>query len=623
MPLLRLSARGLSDLHRSGELVNSLAHNYRSAHQRWPSPAERHSWGESLPALADVLRRADLDDVEVLVERRLPLTSLRVDALLAGSHPTTGRPSYVVVELKQWSAATLAPRTGDLCRVPGVDTDLLHPVLQVRGYCDYLRDFTSVLSDEHDTVVGIAYLHNAAEQDIEELHQLTDAGARLFTMTTAGGLVEYLRTRLAPLSGASEAEDLLTSPAVPGRQLMRMAAREIINGDRFTLLDEQRVVVSDVKRAVDQSRRSDRKEVIVVSGGPGSGKSLIALHLMGVLGRSGRTAVHATGSKSFTTTLKHVVRESNGRLPSLFQYFISFTTAERNGLDVLICDEAHRIRQTRGGPGESTRFRSDRTQLEQLIDAARVPVFLLDEHQVVRPGEMGSVRSITEAAHARGCLVRHINLNEQFRCGGSRAYEHWVLRLLGLLRGGPVRWQATDDYELHIADTPRELEDHLRKQHEAGYTARMTAGFCWPWSEPRADGSLVDDVVIGDWRRPWNLKSESAKRGAPASSLWATESGGFGQIGCIYTAQGFEYAWNGTILGPDLVWRGDGWRAVRAASRDGSVSKASPAEFADLIRNTYKVLLTRGLTGTVLHSTDPETLAMLRTLVPPFADGHR
>jgi hypothetical protein len=229
---------------------------------------------------------------------------------------------------------------------------------------------------------------------------------------------------------------------------------------------------------------------------------------------------------------------------------------------------------------------------------------------------MGSVATIDEAAHARECIVRHVDLDNQFRCGGSRAYEHWVLRLLGLEPGGPIRWRSEEDFELRVADSPEEMESYLRIRQESGYTSRMTAGFCWQWSDPQTDGSLVDDVIIGAWHRPWNLRGEQPVGGAPVSSLWATDPSGFGQIGCIYTAQGFEYAWNGVIFGPDLVWRGNEWRAGREASRDHTVKKAAPVAFDLLIRNTYKVLLTRGLAGTVLYSTDPETRAMLASLVP-------
>jgi energy-coupling factor transporter ATP-binding protein EcfA2 len=614
-----MSARALFDrCSGGGFLFERLAQKYRSLLFQNPSPSERRSWENSLPALAEVLCDAGLDDIDVLIEHRLPLTSLRADVVLAGSHPATGSPSYVIVELKQWSEAHLVPGTDNLCLVAGMHNrpPTLHPVAQVRRYCDYLQDFTSVLSDQEDAVAGVAYLHNAVDQNVSELLRLPDASAQLFTDTSRGELIKYLRTRLSALDGSPEGDSLLASPHAPGRQLMRAAAAELIDGGEFLLMDEQEVAARLVKRAADLSRQSDQKEVIVISGGPGSGKSIIALHLMGHLGRNGRSVVHATGSKSFTTTLRHVVGTRNGRIPKLFRYFFDFTNAERNGLDVLICDEAHRIRQRPERQGPDAGHRSGRSQVEELIDAARVPVFLLDEHQVVRPGEMGRVETIDEAAHARGCIVRHVDLNSQFRCGGSRAYENWVLRLLSLEPGGPIRWQPEENFGLLVAESPEEMESYLRGRQESGYTSRMTAGFCWRWSDPRIDGSLVDDVVIGEWRKPWNLRGEKPVGGAPVSSLWATDPSGFGQIGCIYTAQGFEYAWNGVIFGPDLVWRGNGWRAVPGGSKDYSVKKTTTEAFGHLIRNTYKVLLTRGLAGTVLYSTDPETRAMLASLVP-------
>ena len=215
--------------------------------------------------------------------------------------------------------------------------------------------------------------------------------------------------------------------------------------------------------------------------------------------------------------------------------------------------------------------------------------------------------------------MRKISLDDQFRCGGSEVYLDWVQRLLGLTAGGPVPWPGDPAFRVQVADHPQELEAVLRSQLSAGYGARMTAGFCWPWSEPRPDGSLVPDVVIGDWSRPWNLRSERAVGGAPPSSLWATDPAGFGQVGCVYTAQGFEYDWNGVIIGPDLVWRDRGWVANRTASKDPdfrSRTKVTDLEFERLIRNVYKVLLTRGMIGTVICSPDGQTRAMLRSLVP-------
>jgi hypothetical protein len=247
---------------------------------------------------------------------------------------------------------------------------------------------------------------------------------------------------------------------------------------------------------------------------------------------------------------------------------------------------------------------------------ARVPVFLLDEHQRVRPGEIGTVHELEAVAQRLGIEVVRVDLDGQFRAGGSALYDTWVRRLLGLEPGGPLPWNHGDDrYAVRIADSPSALEQALGQQLARGFGARMTAGFCWDWSD--ADGDrLVNDVRIGDWHRPWNVKGERRVGDAPASQLWATDPNGFSQVGCVYTAQGFEYDWNGVIFGPDLVWRAGAWVARPEASADTMVTRrCTPQEFDRLVRHVYKVLLTRGMVGTVLYSTDQETQAFLAGLV--------
>jgi hypothetical protein len=586
-----------------------------------PSDSERRSWRNSLPVLARDLRDAGLDDVEVLLEYRLPLSSKRADVVLAGVHPTTHRPSYVVVELKQWSSARRWEGSETLVDVDGARyRPVLHPSLQVAGYVHYMRDFVAVLSEQDDAISGVAYLHNASDSGVGELRgaaAITEA--RMFTAQRRGDFQHYLRSRLAAEPGIEAADLLLSSAIAPSRQLLTVAAREIQDREQFVLLDEQRVAFELVLAAVEEARRSDRKTVVVVAGGPGSGKSVIALSLLGELARQGRAVLHATGSKSFTHTLRQVAGKGSSDVKSLFKYFNSFTTAEKNSLEVLIMDEAHRLRTTSVNryTAKVVRERA-RPQVEELLDAARVPVFLLDQFQVVRPGEMGSVPEIEEHARARGLTIRHVDLNAQYRSGGSDAYLDWVLRLLGLRGSGPVPWRDETYFSVDVVDSPIELESRLTGHLDRGQGARMTAGFCWPWSDPRPEGALVPDVAIDGWSRPWNLKSERSVGGAPPSSLWATDPAGFGQVGCVYTAQGFEYDWNGVILGPDLVWRSGRWVSRREFNKDPDFrSRASvdDATFDRLVRHVYKVLLTRGMVGTLLYSTDEETRAMLRGFV--------
>jgi uncharacterized protein len=619
--LLRHSAAGLAALVHDGTIGVRLAEQMRHHTGRQPSPSEIRSWERSLPVLAQDLVQAGLDRVEVLVEHHLPLTSKRADVVLAGRHPRTGNASYVVVELKQWSNASLFEDADDLVLVDHYTREpQLHPVEQVRGYCDYLTDFMRALADTPDAVAGVAYLHNATDHGVDDLFaRPQDTRGRLFTGQRRSEFLDFLRDRLDPeADGATYADTLINSKVAPSKQLLALAADEIRDREQFTLLAEQQAAVSLVRHEVNKARRTNGKSVIVVTGGPGSGKSVIALSLLGELAREGRTALHATGSRSFTQTLRKVAGHRSPRTQRLFKYFNQFIEAEPNDLDVLILDEAHRIRETSVDRYTRRELRTDRPQIDELIAAARVPVFLLDEHQVVRPGELGTVSDIEAYAASVGLPVHRIDLDGQFRCGGSEEYVQWVLRLLGLEPGGPVPWEGDPQFDVRVAESPEEMEALLQAKRDEGYGARMAAGYCWSWSDPRDDGSLVPDVQIDGWARPWNLKGTRGVGGAPPAPLWATDPAGFGQVGCVYTAQGFEYDWSGVILGPDLVWRDGGWVIRREHNKDPDFrnrTKVPDLEFERLVRNVYKVLLTRGMVGTVLYSTDAETRQHLRALV--------
>ncbi|WP_232021125.1 MULTISPECIES: DUF2075 domain-containing protein [Pseudonocardia] len=590
--------------------------------------SEVRSWRESLPALLADVHEAGLDHVEVLLEHKLPFSPKRVDAILCGISPSTGRPSYVVVELKQWTNAV--QREDGLVDIPQYGGTVPHPVDQVRTYCEYLVDFVPSLAPEHSDLHGIAYLHNASAAGWTLDRFEVDAHGRLFRGDQRGGLVQELRRLLDPDPASADAarlaaDHLLEAAPRPSKPLLAVAADEVRKREQFVLVDEQKVAYTLVEHAVARAHRHNTKTAVIVLGGPGSGKSVLALSLLGDLSRKGREVMHATGSSAFTQTLRKIVVGSRSqRSQKVFQYFNSFVGVEPNTLDVVICDEAHRIRETSVNRFTKADKRARaRPQVDELISVARVPVFLLDEHQVVRPGEMGTEAEIRAAAERAGCEVEVVRLAGQYRCGGSEFYEQWVLRLLGLDPRPPIRWSeltgpAQDEtYRVAALPSPTALEGWLLgKTDGTSATARLAAGYCWRWSDPVTDEGgrrLVDDVVIGSWSRPWNAKPEKAVPGAPPSHFWASDPRGFGQVGCIYTAQGFEYDWSGVIMGPDLVRRDGRWAADRSRSFDGPVKKAGD-EFAALVRNTYKVLLTRGMRGTAIFSTDPETQAFLEDL---------
>jgi hypothetical protein len=612
----------------SEQLIEHLQEQARHAGVR-AGGAEVRSWQNSLPVLFRDLVDAGLSDVEVLLEHQLPHSKMRIDVVLCGIHPRTRETSFVFVELKQWSHAAAKLESVVEVEVPNLGMKL-HPSEQVRRYCQYFMDHTPALARRPRAVHGIAYLHNARRANVAAGR--IDEYGRLFTMDDRAKSVDHLRSLLAADAtrdaNRDAGDEFLGFEHRPTKPFLTHVAAELKDREQFVLLDDQVVAYEVVLEAVVRSKAAKTRTVVIVMGGPGSGKSVIALSLVAELSRRGVDVAHATGSKSFTLTMRKYGGKGSSRLQGMFKYFNSFVGAEPGDLRVLICDEAHRIRES-GVDRFTKKAQRERArrQVEELIDVAGVPVFLLDENQVVRPGEMGSEAEITAAARAAGCEVEIVRLRDQLRCGGSVSYDTWVARLLGIGTevGPPIPWSAIagpldEAMTVTSAPSPAELEKWVQAQQSGDNgVGRLTAGFCWPWSKPvlTPDGPrLVEDVVIGDWRRPWNAKTENKLKvpEVPESSYWATDERGFGQVGCVYTAQGFEYDWSGVIFGPDLVRRDGRWVPNRAVSKDTDLRRADDQHFTALVKNTYKVLLTRGMRGTAVFSTDPETQAFLEEM---------
>lgn len=624
--LLRRTAAQLDNIDRKGALEDLVTKAFVSQFGRKPKKGEVASWANSIPTVVGPLMLDGLGGVEVLIEMRHPLTDARIDMVLVGSHPGSGDATVVVVENKQWSAAK-AVEASNMVALPNYPWfgPQVHPANQVWAYCLALTNYVTFL--ENARVYGVVNMHEACGSDIETIQFMQEEldadvvkNVRVFASDQRADLRAFLRGVMSATDAAQHADDLVRSPRRPTRHLMSAVSECVKDRPVFPLLNDQRRVCDLVHHLVRKSATNNRKEVVIVKGGPGTGKSVIALELLGRLNRQGISTVHATGSDAFTGTLREYLQDATKRAADAFTYYFQYAHRNPNEIDVLIADEAHRIRENSNRRFTPRNLRSEGHQVDELINAARVPVFLLDDNQVIRPGEVGSVKLIQEAAERLGCSATVYSLRDQFRCGGSIEYVDWVDRLFGLTEGGPQSWSPVDDFELYLARSPETMEQYLRSRIDEMQSARIAAGFCWPWSKALPDGTLEDDVVIGDWKRPWNSRKGSGKKRSadwiPASTLWATHPNGFGQIGCIYTAQGFEYDHAGVILGPDLVWSSGMWLAAPKANRDPKVANA-PA-FDRLVRNTYKVLATRAMRSTVIYSTDGRTQEMIADLGVPL-----
>ncbi|TDE22873.1 DUF2075 domain-containing protein [Nonomuraea mesophila] len=600
------------------DFIDDLRKRFRDAYWQDPDEREVRSWNNSIPTVVRLLTEAGLGEVQVLLELKAPITDVRMDMVLVGTFPETDSGSVVVVENKQWS--WLQP-DGEMVRLRRDGIPQLHPANQLMGYLQVLRGYVPMTRDEK--LCGVVNLHNAPAHLVEAVRPKQQGLEKLVQEWVAvygaeahrEELKEVLRRRLSGANAAQQAETLLQAPVKPGHGLMTRVAECVRERTVFPLLDEQREAYDYVRHLVSASKQGARKEIVAILGGPGTGKSVIAVELLGTLARQKVDVVHATGSRSFTRTLWKYAGLP-GKQRGLFTYFNSFSDATPNDLDVIIADEAHRLRKTSHSRKGEDDLREPPLQIDELIHAARVPVFLLDEHQVVRRGEVGSLDLIRDSAERLGYGVREINLRHQFRCAGSPEYVDWIERLL-MLRpsNGRPDWQPLENFTLYVARDPLAMENYLKARVAENHTARIAAGFCWPWSKPNADGTLPDDVRIGDWHRPWNSQATDHLGDIPPSPLWATDPAGFGQIGCVYSAQGFEYAYAGVIIGPDLVWR-NGWQSDRRYNVDRDQNQA--LQFSMVIRNTYRVLATRGMRGAVLYATDPATNQLLVDLGVPI-----
>jgi uncharacterized protein len=532
----------------------------------------------------------------------------------------------VLIELKQWDHAELSEVPDCVGVVYGGRVrDQLHPSAQAGQYRQYLADTHTAFHDAAIRLGACSFLHDLPHDERSELYDRRYAHLLgvypLFAGDRLDELVTFLDDRLGGGNGLGVLRTVREGRYRPHRKLLEHTAEMIRQEPRYVLLDEQQVVLKSILSAASEASDLDRKTVFIVRGGPGTGKSVLALNLVAELSSAGYAVHHATGSSAFTQTVRKLV---GTRAAQQFNYFNSYLNADDDELDVLICDEAHRIRRFSWNRWtKKTAEDPDRPQIDELLSVAKVSVFFIDDLQTVRDNEIGDSGWIERQAELHGADVREHELEIQFRCGGSDGFVRWLENTLEIRRTANALWAGDPNFAFDIVDSPQELDAMIRSRVAEGHTARLVAGYCWPWSNPTADGHLLDDVQIDGWSRPWNARPNAGRLapGIPKSHLWATEPGGIDQVGCIYTAQGFEFDHVGVIFGDDLVYRPrQGWIGRRGFSHDGGLKRGiDEAGFTKLVKHTYRVLLSRGLKGCYVHFTDPQTRDFVESRMDRFA----
>lgn len=596
-------------------IADRAAERYQAYYRRRPAESEYRSWRISLTILNNSFHYADLKDNHVLIEYELPYSSKRIDVLLFGDNGE-GEENVVILELKQWSNDKVRDADSEGNVIVDYGTRISeepHPSLQIEGYYFHLKDFVRIFDEKKaPRLSASSYAHNYSRNSRAVLFSKKFAKAiekyPIFSKEDAVELARYLKARLRGGKGKSLYERFANSKIGPSKKLLDHTSDMINEQQIFHLIDDQIVAYNAIMHKVKQLTKIRKKSVVIIKGGPGTGKSVIALEVMGELLRRGKKVMHATGSKAFTETLRKIV---GARARPMFNFFNSFATVPENSIDVLVADEAHRIRESSNSRFTRKENRSNLPQVDELLKAAKLSIFLIDENQIVRPNEVGSIELIKGTAQKFGLdesEIAEFELKTQFRCSGSDAYLQWLDYVLEIRDVGVAEFDTK--MQFRIFDNPKDMMSEVRlRNSEAKDSARLVAGFCWPWSNPNPDGTLVDDVKIGDFEMPWENKRRYWE--------WPLSDKGMEQVGTVYTIQGMERDYIAVVFGKDLIYdqKENRWVAKPENSYDIQVTRNNP-NLTNHLKNVYRVLLSRAHKGVYVYFMDKGTENYFRSHLP-------
>jgi uncharacterized protein len=587
---------------------------YRAATSRKVAQAEVRSWRESLGYVARVLSDQDIaDDVGVAIEFILPQSAKRIDVILAG-HADDGSRRLIVVELKQWSSVDATARDAIvLLRGSGRSDQMrIHPSYQAWSYTAFLEGFNEAVYGGGLQLHPCAYLHNyAADGVIDSPHYhpyIERAPLFLKGDEERKRLREFIKQHIRHGRGRQVLFDLEGGRLRPSKALADVVDKLLKGNQEFALIDDQKEVFEAAKAACRIANASGTPRVVIIEGGPGTGKSVVAVNLLATL-REGFVVKYISKNAAPRAVYsdKLIQNPDNSHLVNLFGGSGSFTEVAQDAFDVLVVDEAHRLTEKSGFYGNLGTH-----QVKELIDAAKCSIFFIDEDQRVTLKDVGSKAVIREFAAARGAEIEEFSLTSQFRCAGSDGYLAWVDDVLQIR---PTANNTLEDipFDFQVFDDPAEMHAAIEAKN-GNNRARVVAGYCWPWTSKKNPKRM--DLIIGDYERQWNLDADG--------SLWIVAPESVQQVGCIHTCQGLEVDYVGVIIGPDLVLDGENLKSVpRARDRHDKtmkgfvkMSKEQPAEAARLadmiIKNTYRTLMTRGMKGCYVYATDANLAEYLR-----------
>ena len=580
--------------------------------------AEYASWRNSLGnAMYHAMNTSEIPgDAGVAIEYRINGRAFRIDFMLSGKN-ASGEESLVIIELKQWTTVEFSKLSEHVYTFLGGGLrDTPHPSYQAWSYLSHLKMYNEYIYETHVSVNACAYLHNCDDSTVMNASRYEERLREVPVFIKGQGpeLRSMISANIKEGTGTALLERIDAAVIRPSQQLADSVGSMLRGREEFILLDEQKTVLEKIVKASNDSL-TGQKRVLIINGGPGTGKSVISINALARLTGQRLNARYVTPNAApravFEAKLKKIFGKADIR--SLFSGSGSFTETSAGSFDTLIVDEAHRLKMKSGmfkNLGEN--------QVKEIIKSAHTSVFFIDEAQKVTWSDVGEISMIEEQAGLAGALVERLELTSQFRCGGSDDYMAWLDEVLGV-HADTANYFSRDKFDFQIFDSPVELHNVIREKNRINNKSRVVAGYCWDWiSKNKAE---LSDIRIDEfgYKATWNLTSDGSE--------WIISPKSVEEVGCIHTCQGLEVDYIGVIIGKDLIAidgvlvtdpsaRAKTDKSLAGYKKDLKEDPISAQIKADeIIRNTYRTLMSRGMKGCYVYFVDPATAEHFKKLL--------
>jgi DUF2075 family protein len=603
-----------------GEVVQK---SFESTTRRRASITEINAWANSLQQVAIALNDGAIpSDAGIAIEYTIPQSSKRIDVIISG-YDASKLPALIILELKQWSSTTVTDKDGIIiARRGGLsgETEGPHPSYQAWSYASLLMGFNEAVYESNFDLRPCAYLHNHPRDGSIDDARYDDyiklAPVFLKGESERERLRKFISTHIKFGDSSKLIESVENGRIRPSKALADSLSKMLKGNPEFVLIDDQKVIFESVIAAAESSS-SENKKVIIIEGGPGTGKSVLAINLLERLTKRGLLCKYVSKNAApravYKAKLTGTLRQTE--IGNLFSGSGAFIDTEPNVFNVLLVDEAHRLNEKSGLYGNL-----GENQIKELVSSSQCTVFFVDESQRIAFSDIGRVSEIQKWAKAVNASVATHTLSSQFRCNGSDGYISWLDNTLGVRETANVLLDRAS-YDFQVVDSPTVLHEMVRQQNLQNNKARMVAGYCWEWKSKKNSSSF--DIVLedGKYQRKWNLDTDG--------SLWIISPNSVEEVGCIHTCQGLEVDLIGVIIGPDLVARNgviqtsykerakaDRRKVFGGIERMMREEPTTATSLADeIIKNTYRTLMSRGQKGCYIYSADTETRKYFSSLL--------